>query len=134
MTMEFEHIDDSRGEAPAELLSHFQGEARLQPFPSPFPDGPAVFAVHFRPGGRTMPHTHRFGQVLQVTSGKGIIGSEDGRRVVGPGDVVAVMPDEWHWHGATPDSPMTHFTVQMSGPDSVNWDVDERDWARDYGG
>jgi hypothetical protein len=27
---------------------------------------------------------------------------------------------------------MTHFTVQFSGPDSVNWDVEERDWASDY--
>jgi quercetin dioxygenase-like cupin family protein len=42
------------------------------------------------------------------------------------------MPEEWHWHGATPDSPMTHVTVQLTGPDSVNWDVEERDWARDY--
>jgi quercetin dioxygenase-like cupin family protein len=130
--VEFQHVDNTEGEAPAELMAHFQGEARLQPFPSPFPDGPAVFAVHFQPGGRTKPHTHRFGQILHVTAGKGIIGSGDGRRVVGPGDVVVVMPDEWHWHGASPDSPMTHVTVQLTGPDSVDWDVEEGDWARGY--
>ena len=130
--MEFEHVDNTKGEGQAELLSHFQGEAKIQPFTSPFPDGPAVFAVHFQPGGRTRPHTHRLGQVLHVTSGKGIIGSGEGRRVVGPGDVVVVMPEEWHWHGGTPDSPMTHLTIQFPGPDSVNWDVEERDWASDY--
>ena len=24
---------------------------------------------------------------------------------------------------------MTHLTVQMAGPDSIDWDVDEGDWA-----
>ena len=132
--MEFQQVDNTQGEPPAELAEHFQGRARLQPFHSPFPDGPAVFAVHFEPGGRTKPHVHRSGQVLHITAGQGLIGTADGRREVGPGDIVTVMPDEWHWHGATPDSPMTHVTVQMSGPGSVDWDVDERDWASGYDG
>lgn len=132
--MHFDHVDDTTGEPPGELSEHFQGEARIQRFPSPFPaDGPAVFAVHFRPGGRTKPHTHRNGQVLHVTSGRGIVANRSDRRVVGRGDVVVVMPDEWHWHGGGPDSAMTHVTVQMAGPDSVDWDVDEGDWADGYG-
>jgi quercetin dioxygenase-like cupin family protein len=132
--MDFHHVDDTQGEPPAEHLTHFQGEARLQPFTSPFPDGPVIFAVHFRPGGRTKPHTHRSGQVLHVTSGRGIVADVSGRHVVEPGDVVVVMPDEWHWHGATPTTPMTHVTVQMTGPGSIDWDVDERDWASGYDG
>jgi hypothetical protein len=28
---------------------------------------------------------------------------------------------------------MTHVTVQMAGPDSIDWDVDEGDWAEGYG-
>lgn len=56
-----------------------------------------------------------------------------GRRVVEPGDVVAVSAGEWHWHGGAPDSPMTHLTVQMTGPGSIDWDVDEGDWAVGYG-
>ncbi|MDP8937702.1 MAG: cupin domain-containing protein [Actinomycetota bacterium] len=131
--MHFDHVDDTQGDPPEELADHFQGDARIQRFPSPFPDGgPAVFAVHFRAGGRTKPHVHRNGQMLHVTAGRGIIGTPDGRRVVEPGDVVVVMPDEWHWHGGAPDSPMTHVTVQMAGPDSIDWDVEERDWAEGY--
>jgi hypothetical protein len=29
---------------------------------------------------------------------------------------------------------MTHVTVQMRGPDSIDWDVDEGDWAQGYDG
>ena len=129
----FDHVDDTQGEPPEELAEHFQGEPRIQRFPNPFPaDGPAVFAVHFGAGGRTKPHVHRNGQVLHVSGGRGIIGTRAGRRTVEAGDVVIVMPDEWHWHGASPDSPMTHVTVQVAGPDSIDWDVDEGDWANDY--
>ena len=130
--MDFHHVDDSQGEFPAELAAHFQGEARLQPFTSPFADGPAIFAVHFRPGGRTKPHTHASGQILHVTAGQGFIATTDERRLVGPGDIAVVMPGEWHWHGATPTTSMTHVTTQMTGPDAVDWDVEERDWADGY--
>ena len=131
--MEFGRTDSTQGELPQEYPEHFQGTARIQPFTTPFEAGPAVFAVHFDPGGRTKPHVHRSGQVLIVTSGKGIIGNVDGRREVEAGDIVTVQPEEWHWHGATPTSPMTHVTVQMTGADSVDWDVEERDWASGYG-
>lgn len=100
---------------------------------TPFPgDDPSVFAVHFEPGGRTKPHMHGRGQLLHIAAGEGIIGTVDGRRHVTAGDVVSVMPNEWHWHGATPTTPMTHVTVQPSGPGSVDWNVDERDWAEEY--
>ena len=130
--MKLEHIDQSKGELPEALRPHFQGEARLQHLVSPFPDGPTVFAVHFQSGGRTRPHVHRSGQVLHVTAGEGIVADQSGRRIVQPGDVITVMQGEWHWHGATPTSPMTHLTVQMPGADQTDWDVEERDWATDY--
>ena len=131
--METDRIDDTRGEPPAEWPAHFQGDVRLQPFANPFPPGgAAVAAVHFAAGGRSRPHVHRYGQVLVVTSGRGLVGDRTGRREVGPGDVVVAQPGEWHWHGATPHSPMTHVTVQVTGPDGIDWDVDEGDWATDY--
>jgi quercetin dioxygenase-like cupin family protein len=61
-----------------------------------------------------------------------MVGDRNGRRVLEPGDVVSTAPGEWHWHGAAPDSPMTHLTVQVTGPDSIDWDVDQGDWASDY--
>jgi quercetin dioxygenase-like cupin family protein len=130
--VEFGRVDDTKGDPPAEVAEHFQGRARLQRLPAAFPDEMDIFAVHFEPGGRTKPHVHPDGQLLVIAAGKGIIGSRDGRRVVEAGDVVAVMPDEWHWHGATPSTPMTHITIQMPGPDSIDWNVDEGDWASGY--
>lgn len=131
--MEFARVDNTQGDPPAELAGHFQGRARLQRLVNPFPgDDPSVFAVYFEPGGRTKPHMHGRGQLLHIAAGEGIIGTVDGRRHVTAGDVVSVMPNEWHWHGATPTTPMTHVTVQPSGPGSVDWNVDERDWAEEY--
>jgi quercetin dioxygenase-like cupin family protein len=130
--MEQERIDSTQGQLPEEYRPHFQGEARFQRFVSPFGERPAVFAVHFEAGGRTRPHVHRSGQVLCVTSGRGIVANRHGRRQVEPGDVLTIDPGEWHWHGGTPTSPMTHLTVQVTEPGDIDWDVDEGDWAADY--
>jgi quercetin dioxygenase-like cupin family protein len=130
--MEFDTIDSGKGELPPESQPHFQGQARFQRFTSPFGERPAVFAVHFDAGARTRPHLHRSGQVLHVTAGRGIVAGRAGRQVVLPGDVVTVEPDEWHWHGGTPDTAMTHLTVQVTAPGDIDWDVDEGDWASDY--
>ena len=32
-------------------------------------------------------------------------------RIIRPGDVVEIPTDIVHWHGATPDSPMTHLAI-----------------------
>lgn len=131
--MELDRIDDTTGEHPGEYPSRFQGEAGIQPLASPFvEDGPAVFAVHFQAGGRTRPHVHHSGQWLHVVSGRGIVATESGRREVEAGDVIAVMPGEWHWHGATPGSAMTHVTVQRTPTDPIDWSVEEKDWADGY--
>ena len=130
--MEFDTIDSARGERPDDIGVHFQREVRLQRFASPFGDRPAVFAVHFEAGARTRPHVHRSGQVLHIAAGRGIVAHRSGRQVVLPGDVITVEPDEWHWHGATPDSSMTHVSIQVTEPGDIDWDVDEGDWAEDY--
>jgi quercetin dioxygenase-like cupin family protein len=132
--MEIEHIDNTKGDPPAEWPEHFQGYAKIQPVAPALPNGTAVFAVHFDAGGRSRPHVHASGQILHVTAGRGVVGDRSGRRVVEAGDVVSTGPGEWHWHGAAPDSPMTHLTVQVTGPDAIDWDVDEGDWATGYDG
>lgn len=130
--MELDHEDRSSGEMPEAFRPHFEGEARFQYFDSPFDPGPAVFSVHFEAGARTKPHLHHSGQVLYVTDGEGIVADSSGRRTVRPGDVITVRPDEWHWHGGSPTSSMSHLTVQIPGSDDVEWDVDEGDWASGY--
>lgn len=130
--MDFGHDDPTQGEIPEAYAPHFQGTARFQFFDSPFDPGPAVFAVHFDAGGRTKPHVHRSGQVLYVTEGQGIVADRTGRHTVNPGDVVTVARDEWHWHGGTPGTPMTHLTIQMPAVEDIDWDVEEGDWAAGY--
>ena len=130
--MRFDRIDSSEGDLPDDHRPHFHGEARLQRFASPFGEEPAVFAVHFDAGARTKPHVHRSGQVLHVSAGEGIVADRSGRHLVGPGDVVTVEPGEWHWHGGTPTSSLTHLTVQVTAPGDIDWDVDEGDWAAGY--
>ena len=130
--MDFDHIDRSRGDLPDEYKRYFQGRAKFQMLNSPFGSEPAVFVVHFDAGGRTRPHVHRSGQLLYIAEGEGIVANEGGRRTVRPGDAITVLPDEWHWHGGTPTSAMSHLTVQRMTPGDVMWDVDEQDWAAGY--
>jgi len=68
--------------------------------------------VTFAPGARSAWHVHPAGQLLMVTSGTGWT-QEWGRpvQVVHAGDVIWCPPGVKHWHGATPDSSMTHMAI-----------------------
>ena len=68
--------------------------------------------VTFEPGARNNWHKHPGGQILLVTGGKGY-SQEEGRpvKVIQEGDVVAVPPNVKHWHGAAPDSWLTHIAI-----------------------
>lgn len=71
--------------------------------------------VTFQPGARTAWHTHPLGQTLIVTAGAGRIQQWDGPiEEIRPGDVVRIPPGVKHWHGAAPDSAMTHIAIQES--------------------
>lgn len=68
--------------------------------------------VHFQPGARTAWHLHPAGQHMIVISGVGLTGTRDGRIVrFKAGDAIWCPPGIDHWHGATPDSPMTHLVI-----------------------
>jgi len=68
--------------------------------------------VTFQSGARTAWHLHPAGQHMVVTSGVGLTGTRDGKIVtIKTGDAVWCPPDIDHWHGATPDSPMTHLVL-----------------------
>jgi 4-carboxymuconolactone decarboxylase len=52
----------------------------------------------------------RLGQTLIVTAGRGLVQEEGGPvREIAAGEVVVTAPGVKHWHGAAPDSAMTHF-------------------------
>lgn len=78
----------------------------------PETDGMRIWAVSFAPGARTWLHSHSGGQVLQVRAGRGLVQSEDDKvHIVHAGDTIWIPPGERHWHGAAPDTFMTHDAI-----------------------
>ncbi len=102
----------------------FTGRVRIDPvIMAPDPSRVRALTVTFEPGARTAWHTHPLGQLLIVTAGKGLVQMEgDGIHEIRPGDVVWFAPDERHWHGAAPDTGMTHIAIQEALDGSnVTW-------------
>lgn len=99
------------GKGPADW---FTGDVRVDPlFQSNESRRAAAATVTFEPGARTAWHTHPLGQTIIVTSGCGWAQREGGPiEEIHPGDVVWFLPDEKHWHGATPATAMTHIAIQ----------------------
>lgn len=93
---------------------YFTGNVRLDPLVNtPEPARLQGAQVTFEPGARTAWHTHPLGQTLLVTTGVGRAQSEDGPVfMLRPGDVVWFEPGEKHWHGASPDTGMSHIALQ----------------------
>jgi 4-carboxymuconolactone decarboxylase len=72
----------------------------------------SVGNVTFEPGVRTRWHYHPGGQILLVTRGIGRY-QEKGKpvRALREGDVIKCEPNITHWHGAAPDSELSHVTI-----------------------
>jgi quercetin dioxygenase-like cupin family protein len=79
--------------------------------------------VTFQPGARTVWHLHPAGQHMIVTNGVALTGTRDGKIIeFEEGATVWCPPDIDHWHGATPDAPMTHLVITGSKDDeNVIW-------------
>lgn len=102
----------------------FTGTVRLDPLFAPTePARTSGALVTFEPGARSAWHTHPLGQTLIVTAGCGIVKCEgEPARVIRPGDVVQCPPGEKHFHGAMPNTAMSHIAIQeaLDGT-AVNW-------------
>lgn len=68
--------------------------------------------VTFEPKARNHWHKHPGGQILIVTDGIGYY-QEKGKpiQLLHKGDVVKILPNAEHWHGASPDSEFTHIAI-----------------------
>jgi quercetin dioxygenase-like cupin family protein len=102
----------------------FTGTVRIDPlWPVTAPARAAGNLVTFEPGARTNWHTHPLGQMLIVTSGRGLVQREGGPvEDIRPGDVVWFEPGERHWHGASPETAMSHIAIQESlDGKAVDW-------------
>lgn len=100
-----------RGEkAPSE---NFTGTVYVRMLASPTENNNfSIGNVTFEAGARSNWHTHPAGQTLLVTDGIGLY-QEKGQpaRTIKKGEVVICDKDIEHWHGASPDSPMTHIAI-----------------------
>jgi 4-carboxymuconolactone decarboxylase len=107
--------------APAE---NFTGSAKVEMLFTPTgPDRTSAGSVSFSPGARTAWHTHPLGQRLVVTSGVGRIQRWGGPiEKIGVGDVIEIPAHVKHWHGAAPDSAMTHVAItEMLDGKAADW-------------
>jgi quercetin dioxygenase-like cupin family protein len=72
-------------------------------------------ANHPSPGAKNVFHTHTTEQVLYVTEGKGIVGTEGEEVIVEPGTMIFIPAGERHWHGATPHDSFSRFSIITPG-------------------
>jgi quercetin dioxygenase-like cupin family protein len=110
--MEIKRIgSEASVKGPAE---YFTGTVRIDPlFQANAPARVVGASVTFEPGARTAWHTHPLGQILIVTAGCGWAQREGGPiEEIHPGDVIRFLPDEKHWHGASPTTALTHIAIQ----------------------
>ena len=94
------------------VSENFIGTAWLQMLVSDTNFNCPIYNVTFEPGARNSWHKHPGGQILLVTDGTGYY-QERGKqiKVITKGDVILIHPDIEHWHGAAPDSSMTHLGI-----------------------
>lgn len=71
--------------------------------------------VNFTRGSTTGWHSHDCDQILVVTSGSGIVATEDEQVEINVGDVAHIKAGEKHWHGAKADTTMGHITITLRG-------------------
>ena len=104
------------GSAPSAVgpESYFTGRVRIDPvIETQAPARLRAASVSFEPGARTAWHTHPLGQTLHVVSGAGRVQVWGGPiQEVRAGDTLWFEPGEKHWHGAGPDTAMSHIAMQ----------------------
>lgn len=97
------------------------------------PDGTNVVIVLFSPGSRTHWHRHPGGQFLYVVAGRGWVRSRgEAGHVLEAGDVAWVGPDEWHFHGGTPDEPLVHVAVNGGGTPEWGDPVTDEEYSESF--
>jgi 4-carboxymuconolactone decarboxylase len=94
--------------------ANFTGQVKLEMlFVPDGPDRAAAGMVSFPPGARTNWHSHPLGQTLVVVSGAGRLQRDGGPiQEIRAGDVARIPANVKHWHGAAPDSAMSHIAIQ----------------------
>lgn len=109
------------GKAPE---SNFTGNVTVERlFPAGHESGFSGGLVTFEKEARTAWHSHPKGQVLIIVSGTGRVQQWGGKVMeVQPGTVVWFPAGVKHWHGATDNSPMSHYAIAVTdNGKSTDW-------------
>lgn len=99
----------------------FTGKVKLTIlFAGEEPSRARMASVHFEPSAHTAWHKHTVGQYIHIVEGSAYVQERGGQlNILQPGDTVYTEPGVEHWHGASPDSEMTHLVVwEAADPDS----------------
>lgn len=103
---------------------YFTGTVRITPLvQGEEPSCMTCGCVTFDPSAHSAWHNHPKGQLLIVTEGTGFIQEWDNPiQIIQKGDVIWTPPGVKHWHGASPESSMTHLAItEMLNGKNVNW-------------
>ena len=91
---------------------NFTGEAISRGYFPAKEIGVSTGEVTFKPGARTAWHTHPRGQMLIITEGRGLVRQWGEAPIeMREGDAVWIPAGVKHWHGAAPDSGVTHIAL-----------------------
>ena len=101
---------------------YFTGNSYLNPLTRPGESTVGLANVTFEPGCRNNWHIHhKGGQILLCTGGRGYY-QEWGKepQELHAGDVVNILPEVKHWHGAAKDSWFQHLAVEVPAEGGSN--------------
>lgn len=104
--------------------SNFTGIAEVTPIFSRDTSKLSSGIVNFKAGARTNWHIHPRGQMLVIIEGKGWTQQWNGDIVeFKKGDVVWIPAGVKHWHGAAPDTDMSHLAIapEDENQKSTDW-------------
>lgn len=109
------HQPYSLGEKNEAFAKYFIGQSYLSVVSFNKELNVPIFNVTFEPSCRNNWHKHSGGQMLIATAGIGYY-QERGKaaRRLYPGDVVEILPNVEHWHGAAPDSWFAHLAIECN--------------------
>ena len=104
---------------PEKFSKYFIGQAYLNMLTT---TGVPIGNVTFEPTCRNNWHIHhKGGQILLVTEGRGWYQEwKKEPQELHPGDVVNILPEVKHWHGAAKDSTFSHLAVEVPAEDASN--------------
>ncbi len=104
--------------------SNFTGNAKVKMLFSHDSTNLSAGVVNFEAGARTNWHTHPKGQMLVIIEGKGWTQEENGKVIeFKKGDIIWIPANIKHWHGASPDSSMSHLAIapEDESQKSTDW-------------